>query len=166
MATANGAGAMDLAAREPMVGAAGADATASSCIEQYPAQVPFDVGNVPRPSKPPEPGMAPEPAPVPTVEPIIEECVTGGGSNCASEPFVSKEAALCIALARPHEGLESWSADFRFHAVGNGGQLEWRVIGSGERGTDGCVPASVIEVDGASGDVLSQMGTRLCPAPS
>jgi hypothetical protein len=126
------------------------------------AQTPFEVGGVPRPSTPPEPGMPPEPGPVPTLQPIVEECLTGGGSNCKAEPLVSKQAALCIARARPHEGLESWSAEFRFQAAVIGGRLEWFVTGSGERGADRCTPAVVIELDVTSGEVLSEMYTRLC----
>jgi hypothetical protein len=102
---------------------------------------------------------------VPTLEPIVEECIAAGGSNCDAEPLVSKEAALCVARAHPHDGLESWSAEFRFDAYANGGRLEWFVVGSGQRGADGCSPAAVIDIDITNGEVLSEMDAPLCLPP-
>lgn len=162
---AAGSAATDPTASASAGGAGMADGAASSCIGQYPPPTPFDVGDAPRPATAPEPGMPSEPGPVPTLAPIVEECVTARGSNCDAEPLVSKQAALCIARAHPRDGLESWSAEFRFDAYASGGRLEWFVVGSGKRGADGCTPAAVMDIDVTNGQVLSEMDTPLCLPP-
>jgi hypothetical protein len=142
------------ASRQTEMGAAAKSAASTECVMRYPAQQPFDVGDVPIQSVP---GMT-GPASVPSVEPIVQECRAHGGLQCDPERFISKQAALCIAQTWEPAEVGSWSTELLFRTDDPDARVQWLVLAMGQQGADCCGPSWSFWIDATSAETLSHSG--------
>lgn len=133
---------------------------AARCVARYPAEAPFDVGDVHVPSVDPESEEAAIPAPLPSLEPIVEQCIEDNGLDCDPAHFISKDAAVCIGEGLAPPGVQAWSAALEFALTHAGRRVYWFVLGFGELDPSGCGPMWTFSIDGVSGQLLFDLGIR------
>jgi hypothetical protein len=153
------------AAGQPSTTNSGQVASSSSraCLDQYPASVPFDVGDTPVATPVPTPGVD---AALPVgfaLDAIVEQCIRAGGEECDPSQFISKEAAICVSQGSGVADADSWTAGLEVRGRDERARLQWLVLGRGPRDAQCCGIGWLFSVDAISGEIVSQTDAqRVC----
>jgi len=127
--------------------------SAASCIAQYPASVPFDVGEETFTALPAPPG--PDAGNARSPERIAELCRARGGSPFHPTEFISRQAALCIA---EREGsIRSGESSRRAGLTcSEAASVVWEVVVGYPLPDPYCSGYLILEVDAVSGALLAR----------